>query len=190
VLVADRNTAQVGGHDLRARAQSNTNPFGDDPDTRTFCTVVLADVGAATAVLLNTCSYPSQQPNSNPSDCVLIPGKANPTLATTPTLIPQDSAALSGQSGTGGSVTFQLYKDSALNPGVRDPTELVFSQTDSTSPYATSNSGNPSVNNGYSITTDGTYLWKVTYSGDADNNPAESAGGVEKYVVDLEPNPS
>ena len=60
-------------------------------------------------VLLNTCSYPSQQPNSDPSDCVLIPGKANPTIATTPTLIPQDSATVS--SNTNGSVTFQFYKD-------------------------------------------------------------------------------
>lgn len=183
VVVAPQRSADTT---CQVELNSNTNPFTpnpDNPDTRIFCTVVLQDVGATNAVLLNTCSYPSQQPNSDPSDCVIVPGKSNPTIATTPRLVPQDSAALTGQSGTGGSVTFELYKDSALNPGVCDPTELVFSQTDSTSPYETNNTT-------YSITTDGTYLWKVTYSGDADNNPAESACGVEKYLVDLEPNPS
>ena len=37
----------------------------------------LSDVGGAgTANLVNTCSYPSEQPNSDPSDCVLIPRDA------------------------------------------------------------------------------------------------------------------
>jgi hypothetical protein len=171
-------------------ANSNTNPFtGGNPDTRIFCTVVLGDIDATNAVLLNTCSYPSQQPNSDPSDCVLIPGKANPTISTTPTLIPQDTATLS--SNTNGSVTFELYKDTSAD-GVCDAGEKVFSQTDSSSPFATSNDGTPDANtlNGYTITTDGTYLWKVHYSGDNDNNPADSACGTEKYVVDLTPNPS
>jgi hypothetical protein len=172
-------------------ASSNTNPFGGNPDTRIFCTVVLDDIDATNAVLLNTCSYPSQQPNSDPSDCVLIPGKANPTIQTTTTLIPQDSATVS--SNTNGSVTFELYKDGAVSgttpDGVCDAGEKVFSQTDSSSPFATSNDGTPDANtlNGYTITTDGTYLWKVHYSGDNDNNPADSACGTEKIVTDLTP---
>jgi hypothetical protein len=147
---------------------------------------VLADVGATSAVLLNTCSYPSGQPNSDPSDCVLVPGKASPTISTTPTLVPQDSASVS--SNTNGSVTFELYKD-AQPDGVCDAGELVFSQTDSASPFATSNDGTPDAGttNGYTITTDGTYLWKVSYSGDADNNPADSVCGAEKYVIDVTP---
>jgi hypothetical protein len=172
--------SQSSGTECQLVLNSNTNPFGDNPDTRIFCTVVLADVGATTAVLLNTCSYPSQQPNSDPSDCVLIPGKANPTISTTPTLEPQDSATVS--SNTNGSVTFELYKDTDLE-GDCDAGELVFSQTDTSSPFATSNTT-------YTITSDGTYLWKVNYSGDADNNAAESACGVEKYVIDVTPNPS
>ena len=37
-------------------------------------TLVLNDVGGATlAKLLNVCSYPSQEPNSDPSDCVVTP---------------------------------------------------------------------------------------------------------------------
>ena len=190
---ADRSA----GTTCQLSLNSNTNPFaddfpGDNPDTRIFCTIVLVDVGADTASLINTCSYPSQQPNSDPSDCVVVPGKASPNVLTTPTLVPQDSASVS--SNTSGGVTFNLYKDGLVAgttpDGVCDAGELVFTQTDLTSPFATSNSGDPAVNSGYSITTDGTYLWKVNYSGDDDNNPAESACGVEQYVVDLTPNPS
>jgi hypothetical protein len=168
---------------------SATNPFGDNNDTRIFCTVVLADVGATSAELINTCSYPSQQPNSDPSDCVVVPGKANPTIASTPSLIPQDSASLTGQSGTGGSVTFKLYHDGLVSgsvaDGVCDAGELVFQQTDASSPYATSNDGSADVGtlNGYTITAAGKYLWLLEYSGDADNNPSMQACGVENYDI-------
>ena len=180
VPLADRSAGTTcGGLD----AASNTNPFAPpgNPDTRIYCTVVLGDINATNAVLLNTCSYPSQQPNSDPSDCVLIPGKASPTISTTPKLRPQDSATVS--SNTNGSVTFELYKDSNLN-GLCEtsttPSELVYSETDTSSPFATNNTT-------YDITTDGSYLWKVHYSGDNDNNPADSTCGTEKYVIDLTP---
>jgi len=187
IAVVGQSTAT----ECQVELNSDSNPFDASLDTRIFCTVVLADISATNAVLLNTCSYPSQQPNSDPSDCVLIPGKANPSISTTPTLIPQDSATLS--SNTNGSVTFELYKDGAVSGttpnGVCDAGELVFQQTDTSSPFATSNAGGNSLS-AYTITTDGTYLWKVHYSGDADNNAADSACGVEKYVIDLTPNPS
>src|SRR5690348_17062523 len=54
----------------------NTDPFpagSNSPrDLVANCTVVLADVGASSAQLVDVCSYPSQQPNSDPSDCVII----------------------------------------------------------------------------------------------------------------------
>ena len=60
-----------------------TNTGSSDPfhngqsDTQAICRVDLADVGGAgTANLINTCSYPSQEPTSAPSDCVLIPRDA------------------------------------------------------------------------------------------------------------------
>jgi hypothetical protein len=60
-----------------------TNTTASDPfhsgqfDTLAYCHVDLADVGGSTtANLVNTCSYPSQQPTSDPSDCVLIPRDA------------------------------------------------------------------------------------------------------------------
>jgi hypothetical protein len=36
------------------------------------CVLILADVGGAEAELVDVCSYPSAQPNSDPSDCVII----------------------------------------------------------------------------------------------------------------------
>ncbi len=60
-----------------------TNTSASDPfhsgqsDTQAICHIDLADVGGAgTTNLVNTCSYPSQQPTSAPSDCVLIPRDA------------------------------------------------------------------------------------------------------------------
>ena len=65
-------------------AISGTDPFvtGESypNDVKATCTINLADVGAANAVLLNVCSYPSQQPNSDPSDCVLVPATASSSL--------------------------------------------------------------------------------------------------------------
>ncbi|MDP8907948.1 MAG: hypothetical protein M3N47_02275, partial [Chloroflexota bacterium] len=60
-----------------------TNTTASDPfhngqkDTQATCHIDLNDVGGAgTASLVNTCSYPSQQPTSDPSDCVLVPRDA------------------------------------------------------------------------------------------------------------------
>ncbi|MBI4897907.1 MAG: DUF11 domain-containing protein [Actinobacteria bacterium] len=59
-------------------AQTATDPFSPSGesypnDTTATCSVLMADFGLAfSAKLVNTCSYPSQQPNSDPSDCVLI----------------------------------------------------------------------------------------------------------------------
>jgi fimbrial isopeptide formation D2 family protein len=53
-----------------------TDPFptGDfhPNDAVITCTIDLSLVGATSAELVNVCSYPSQEPNSDPSDCVLI----------------------------------------------------------------------------------------------------------------------
>ena len=57
-----------------------TQPFAQGEstpnDTTATCTVNLSDMGGANAKLLNTCSYPSKEPNSDPSDCVLQPRDA------------------------------------------------------------------------------------------------------------------
>ena len=49
-------------------------------DTVAVVNVVLADVGAAAAKLINVCSYPSQIPNSDPSECVIQPNNGFLTI--------------------------------------------------------------------------------------------------------------
>jgi hypothetical protein len=65
------------------------NPSNDDPfssgdsypkDTRADCVITLSDINSTNAKLVNTCSYPSQSPTSDPSDCVLIPRDAFITI--------------------------------------------------------------------------------------------------------------
>jgi len=67
---------------------SNTDPFPtgtDSPnDTRATChiqtTQLVCDPNQSTPcdpTLLNVCSFPSQQPGSDPEDCILIPGPTN-----------------------------------------------------------------------------------------------------------------
>lgn len=55
--------------------QQATDPFGPGTaypqDTVAGCTVKPSDVGGAASVLLNVCSFPSGQPNSNPFDCIV-----------------------------------------------------------------------------------------------------------------------
>ena len=62
-----------------------TNTLASDPfhngatDTQAICNIALSDVGGAgngSTNLVNTCSYPSQTPTSDPSDCVLVPRDA------------------------------------------------------------------------------------------------------------------
>jgi hypothetical protein len=163
-------------------------------DTRIFCTIVLADVGATTAKLLNTCSYPSSEPNSDPSDCVLVPGRANPSATTTPRLVPQDWAAVSGiatggsTSGTAdGKIVFSLYAPADTTcTGTPLFSQAISVTGDAT--YKTTNSGDPSTNPaGYAIIADGIYRWKVVYNGDTKNNPFTIVCGVEQVNVDITP---
>lgn len=55
--------------------QSATDPFHvGQYDTQAMCKIKLSDLGTtALPVLTNVCSYPSKEPNSDPSDCVVAP---------------------------------------------------------------------------------------------------------------------
>ena len=71
---------------------SATNPFNSsDPDTGVYCSIPLSDVGGADkASPLDVCSYPSEQPNSDPSDCILVSSdKGN--LSITKNVVPDDN---------------------------------------------------------------------------------------------------
>jgi uncharacterized repeat protein (TIGR01451 family) len=55
----------------------DTDPFNGSNDTTATCTIQLSDVGGIQAAeLIDVCSYPSQQPNSDPSDCIIATTRA------------------------------------------------------------------------------------------------------------------
>src|SRR5438128_653815 len=75
----DRCTNSVllsaGASTCTAAAANGANPFDGGPDTVATCSISLDDFGGAgIANLLDACSYPSQQPNSDPSDCIITTG--------------------------------------------------------------------------------------------------------------------
>ena len=76
--LAPFNTAHNDGNDCDDDANCLTS------DTIANVTLKLADVGGASvAKLLNVCSYPSQEPNSDPSDCVVTPDSGFLTIKKT-----------------------------------------------------------------------------------------------------------
>jgi hypothetical protein len=114
----------------------------------------------------------------------------NATLATAPSLIPQDSATLDGILAGGttpATLTFTLYgPDANGNSDCTGPV-LFSDQVDVTvdDTYTTANSGDPSTTpSGFSLTSDsdlGIYSWVVSYSGDEVNDSITSACGVESF---------
>jgi hypothetical protein len=196
---ADRCSSQLGiitgGTSACTSAVSATDPFGGNgklkganypDDLQATCNLVLDDFGldVSTLVLINTCSYPSQQPNSDPSDCVLktIPF-VTPVLSTTPANTPTFSELLTDSldvqnANAGGTATFTLYASLA---DCQNSANALFT------------SGNVSVSGGLASTTgfsvspsvETTYHWLVTYSGDLTNhiNPATTICGDETSKV-------
>jgi hypothetical protein len=137
----------------------------DTADTQIVCNIsalgtAVNESALAGTNLLNTCSYPSREPNSDPSDCVLlVPANTDVNLSTTSGGTATWSATLTDTAtltplGTG-SVTFKLYSGTPCD----DATNLVAGSesTDSTSPFAA-----VPVN----VTGSGsqTYYWSVTYN--------------------------
>ena len=63
-------------------AQTDSNPFTNPhtTDSTVTCTVVFADF-VGTPQLIDVCSFPSGQPNSSPSDCIVQP-TGGPSAAT------------------------------------------------------------------------------------------------------------
>lgn len=105
-----------------APGQTGTDPFaagsGYPQDTTATCNVVLSDVGATSSVLLNVCSYPSSEPNSDPSGCVVVPhlprltllktvsnDSGGTALATAWTLVATGPQTISGAIGTAAVTT-------------------------------------------------------------------------------------
>jgi hypothetical protein len=125
--------------------------------------------------LLNTCSYPSEQPNSDPSDCVLTVAALPTTTTTLPTgsavftATLNDSATVSN-SGQG-TVTFKLFSDATC-------TTQVFSATVNTNASGVATTST-------TVSTAGTYYWTADFTPtDAGAfNPSSSACGAEIVTV-------
>jgi len=101
-------------------SQQNSDPFdGSVPngpgivypqDTAAACLLMSGDVGGASSVLINACTFPSGQPNSNPFDCLVAEGSgflslvkvANPNSA-------QTAFNFTISSGTGGTTPQTIY---------------------------------------------------------------------------------
>jgi hypothetical protein len=100
-----------------------------------------------------------------------------PLMTTAQSLLPNDTATLSGATSTaGGSITFTLYVPNLANDC---SSAVFFTETVPVSgngPYSTSNKT-------FFATATGEWKWQVLYSGDANNQPTSSACGVENFTI-------
>jgi hypothetical protein len=96
--------------------------------------------------------------------------KATPDATTAPKLIPQDSATVSGFDDSGakdGVLHFSLWDNSGCTG---TPLYTKDRTVTANGAYSTDNSGTGPSPGGYTITTTGTFYWKVVYDGDNRNN--------------------
>jgi len=142
----------------------------------------LSVLGSGT--LLNSCSYPSQQPNSDPSDCVLTPINADTSVTTlssgttTWSATLNDTATLNPSTATG-SVVFKLWTTNLCNDAtpVWESTPVTVSGgTASTVGAGTTGSGSNIITNA-TVDTDGVYFWTTTFTATGLFNGSSSACG-------------
>jgi hypothetical protein len=173
---------------------------GDDgKDVVAECGLDLTALGAGSRTnLLNVCSFPSGEPNSNPFDCVVTPGAgfilvakdASPSTSQSFgfTLSPAAADGTTGFSVTGGSTSALL----PVSPGTYSVTESALANwlnsgasctdgTDATGTYdgTTATVNGIQVDTGETVTCTFTNAWSytgsVTYTILVENNSAEAA---------------
>lgn len=121
--------------------------------------------------------------------------KNNPSAATSPTVIPQDSATITGLDTTGvvdgaanKELTFKLFDGTGV--GGNCTGTVLYSKTvtvTANTTYNTDNSGVGPSPGGYTITGDETDYWQVVYKGDSRNNGFTNCN--EVVAVDLTASP-
>jgi hypothetical protein len=124
-------------------------------------------------------------------DCTYTNTKnlANPDATTAPTLVPQDSATVNNFDASGdgtGHLTFNLWDDNTC-AGTLLYTEDAGAVVTGSEAFATTNSGDPLDNGGYTISGDETDFWQVVYAGDDRNNGFTSDCTAESVAVDITP---
>ncbi len=130
VAVASTGTASVQETDPFGTSGRSDNDCSDGgvtgcliDDTVAELGVELSDFGGANAKLINVCSYPSQEPNSDPSDCIFTPNngfltirkvdtKSGDTTTFNFTTNPaaQDGTAAFSVNGSGDAATIKSYR--------------------------------------------------------------------------------
>ncbi len=141
---------------------SNGTTEEDLYDAKAYCSIQLEDVGGVdVANLLDVCSYPSSQPNSDPSDCVIISANAG-NLVINKDVVPDDAATNWVMTVTGNTpFTTTLTGDDTTGletvmPGTYTITETAGANTslaDYTTTWACTADGVPTISgSGTSIT--------------------------------------
>lgn len=156
-------------------SQQNSDPFasGDayPQDTVAACTVNVSEVGGANSSLLDVCSFPSDQPNSDPSDCIFAStasqtGKLEIIKNLVPTTDPGkfnlqiDSVTYASDIGNGGTTGEKIV----------DTGNRTFAETAGTGTSLTNYTTTVSCLNaaGGSVSTTGTNPWTVNVANNAD----------------------
>jgi len=122
-------------------------------------------------------------------ECTYTNSRLSSTLSTEQSFIPQDTATVGGEPNTGfnGTVDFRLYTGSnCTGTLLYEELNQPLSGTTAGSTATTNNDGTPSAQgatDGYTITGDGTFSWKVTYEGDTVHPNVESC--VENSTVSI-----
>jgi hypothetical protein len=149
--------------------------YSDSGDTQAACdiTTIATDVPVSSlgsGTLLNSCSYPSQQPNSDPSDCVLTPINADTGTTTqssgttTWSATLNDIATLSPSTATG-TVIFKLWTTSLCNDlaPVWESAPVTVSSGAATTVGAGTTSGTHTITQA-TVDADGIYYWTTDYT--------------------------
>jgi hypothetical protein len=175
-----------------------TNDVAADPfhpgqkDAQATCLIDLDAIDASsTPVHVNTCSYPSREPNSDPSDCVIIPVPAGTSVGTlsggstswSATL--SDTATMNPTTATG-SVVFKLWTnatcaDADPTDAINDPIWVTNSVNLVSGVASTSGAGTAS--GSPTVTAAGTYYWTVDYTPTGLFNSSSSACGEATVVT-------
>ncbi len=145
-------------------SQANDDPFSTGAaypqDTVATCNINPANFGNSPATLLNVCSFPSGQPNSDPSDCVAEP--------------------------TGGFIT--VVKVATPNDNTTFPFTIAGTSNYSFSINGSNSSQRYSVENGtYSVTEDVPNGWALTTASCVDTNTSAIFGSkVGNAITEIE----
>jgi hypothetical protein len=174
----------------------------DTADTQIVCDITALEAAAGLTAgtlgggsLLNTCSYPSREPNSDPSDCVVTPTAVNTSVATqasgTWSVTLNDTATMTPDTATG-SVVFKLW--GVNNAGtcqtlIWQSNSVTLTNGVASSVNAGTASGSRTITN-LTVDTDGIYYWTVDYTpgtGDLFNASSSLCGATNETVTITNP---